>query len=173
MLCLFFTLVTCFPAMASDRFEIVTTEELKTLLAKRERHDVDFLLVNTLETLIGNYLTIPGSVNIPWSRVDELSDRLGSDKQKRIITYCLGYPVDFAYKTAVAIRKLGFTNVGIYNGGLKGWKKSEQFVEPSEPLAHFNLRQSNLNRYSAPKSMEPTTRPTMKFAGNEGTKSSM
>ena len=43
----------------------------------------------------------------------------------------------FAYKTAVAIKKLGFRNVRIYNGGLKDWKKSGNAISSLEPLPTY------------------------------------
>ena len=40
----------------------------------------------------------------------------------------------FSYKTAVAVKKLGYKNIKIYNGGIKDWKKSGLHVESINPL---------------------------------------
>jgi len=39
---------------------------------------------------------------------------------------------------AVAIKKMGFTNIVIYNGGLKDWKKSGLPLASMEPLPSYN-----------------------------------
>lgn len=86
-------LLTCLasPAQGLERFEIITTQELQQMLHERESGDRDFVLVNTLDTLIYEHHSIPGSVNIPWSRVTEMKGLLGTDQNRLIITYCMGY----------------------------------------------------------------------------------
>ena len=74
-----------------ERFGIVTTEELSDLLKAREGGKIDFLLVNTLDEILFLDQSIPGSISVPWSRIDDVHQRLGSDKDKLIITYCMGY----------------------------------------------------------------------------------
>ncbi|MGB3211183.1 MAG: rhodanese-like domain-containing protein [Desulforhopalus sp.] len=76
---------------ALDRFDIVTTEELHSLLQERENGKIDFLLLNTLDTLIFNHHSIPGSINIPWNTIEGSSQLLAWDKNIPIITYCMGY----------------------------------------------------------------------------------
>lgn len=74
-----------------DRFDVLTTETVKQMLDDRAAGRIDFLLVNTLDELICNDSSIPGSVKIPWYRINELSERLGTDKSRLIVTYCMGY----------------------------------------------------------------------------------
>jgi 3-mercaptopyruvate sulfurtransferase SseA len=75
-------------AMAMERFDIVTTQQLEQLLIERTQGKTDFCLVNALDTLIYEHHAIPGSVNVPWSRVRDLAEeRLGSDHDRLIITY--------------------------------------------------------------------------------------
>lgn len=78
-------------AGALERFDLVTTEQLEQLLVKRKAGEVDFLLVNTLDEMIFRDEAIPGSINLPWSRIDSRYQELGSDKNALIITYCMGY----------------------------------------------------------------------------------
>jgi len=75
------------PAKALERFDIVSTRQLKEMLRLREAGAVDFILVNSLDELIYRDAHIPGSINIPLARVDELIGRLGSDHNKLIIPY--------------------------------------------------------------------------------------
>ncbi|WP_028579556.1 rhodanese-like domain-containing protein [Desulfogranum japonicum] len=92
---LFITLLYCMtpisPAVGMDRFDIVTSSELHNLLLKRNQGETDFILVNTLDTIIARHHTIPGSINIPWSDINRHASLLGKDKHKPIITYCMGY----------------------------------------------------------------------------------
>jgi rhodanese-related sulfurtransferase len=44
----------------------------------------------------------------------------------------------FAYKTAVAVKANGFTNIKIYNGGIKDWKKSGLPIETIDTLPKIN-----------------------------------
>lgn len=76
---------------AMERFEIITTQEMKRLLDDREAGKTNFILVNTLDEIIYLNSSIPGSISLPWSRVDKKIHRLGNDKEKLIITYCMGY----------------------------------------------------------------------------------
>lgn len=75
------------PALALQRFDIVTTKQMKQMLDDRTAGKVDFLLVNALDEVIYRNSSIPGSINVPWSRVSAVTDRLGTDKNKLIITY--------------------------------------------------------------------------------------
>ena len=76
---------TSLPAM--ERFEIITTQDLEKMLMERESGAIDFTLANTLDEVIYRNSSIPGSVNVPWSRVKETINRLGENKEKLVITY--------------------------------------------------------------------------------------
>jgi hypothetical protein len=78
-------------AQALERFDIVTTLELKQLLDARASGKADFILVNTLDELIFKDSSISGSINIPWCKIEETAGRLGENKNRLIISYCMGY----------------------------------------------------------------------------------
>ena len=82
-----FILLISTPLPAMERFEIITTQDLEKMLMERESGAIDFTLVNTLDEVIYRNSSIPGSVNVPWSRVKETINRLGEDKEKLVITY--------------------------------------------------------------------------------------
>ncbi len=84
-------LFICPNGFALERFDIVTTQTLKNMLEQRTQGKENFILINTLDKLIADHHTIPGSINIPWNNVKERSQELGKDKSIPIITYCLGY----------------------------------------------------------------------------------
>ena len=72
---------------ALERFDIITTQDLEQMLTDREVGKADFVLVNALDEIIFRNSSIPGSVNVPWSKVNETFYQLGDDKEKLIITY--------------------------------------------------------------------------------------
>lgn len=78
-------------AFCMDRFDIVTTEELAGMLADRSAGNGDFVLVNVLDKAIFENGHIPGSINIPWTTVDRDLGLLGEDKDRLVVTYCMGY----------------------------------------------------------------------------------
>ena len=78
-------------ALAFERFDIITTEDMKKMLDDRAAGHGDFILVNTLDEIIFRNAAIPGSVNLPWYRVNESANQLGDDKDKLVVTYCMGY----------------------------------------------------------------------------------
>jgi hypothetical protein len=73
--------------LALERFDIVTTQELKLMLDARAAGKADFVLINTLDELIFKDSSIPGSINVPWCKVEKTSDRLGENKNRLIICY--------------------------------------------------------------------------------------
>lgn len=88
---LIFLLLFSTHLMAMDRFDIITTLELQELIEQRESGKIDFLLINTLDKLIANHHSIPGSVNIPWNQIPRSQDLLKENRDRPIITYCMGY----------------------------------------------------------------------------------
>lgn len=78
-------------SVAFERFDLVSTDELKFMLDQRMHGKMDFLLVNTLDELIFKDQAIPGSINIPWSQIEERHGELGTAMDRLIITYCVGY----------------------------------------------------------------------------------
>ena len=86
-------IVMIFPLspFAMDRFDIVTTEEMRSMLEDREAGKTDFLLVNALDELLFKNESIPGSINVPWANVANTAHRLGTDTNRPIVVYCKGY----------------------------------------------------------------------------------
>lgn len=72
---------------AMERFDIVTTQDLKQMLEERKAGKIDFILINSLDEVIFKNSSIPGSVNLPWSKADKMIYRLGTDKNKLMIVY--------------------------------------------------------------------------------------
>jgi len=78
-------------ALGMERFDVVTTSQIKQMLDDRAAGKIEFVLVNTLDEIIFRHSSIPGSVNVPWYKISKMSYKLGADKNQLIITYCMGY----------------------------------------------------------------------------------
>ena len=74
-------------SVAIERFDIVTTQEMKKMLDDRAAGKTDFVLVNSLDEIIFRSASIPGSINLPWYRAKHSGYRLGEDKNKLVVTY--------------------------------------------------------------------------------------
>lgn len=82
-----FLVLNTLPVLAMERFEIITTEQLEQMLIARKTGKTDFVLMNALDEIIYNNTSIPESINVPWSRINQTIDRLGDDKSKLVVTY--------------------------------------------------------------------------------------
>ena len=72
---------------ALERFDIITTAEMKQMLDDRKSGKIDFILVNGLGRMIFNNGAIPGSINIPLNSYTQFAAKLGEKKDKLIIPY--------------------------------------------------------------------------------------
>ena len=84
-------LLTVSPIRAFERFEVVSTTDLRQMLDQRDNGTIDFTLLNTLDEIIFRHQSIPGSINIPWSTIATRHKELGPDKDKLVISYCIGH----------------------------------------------------------------------------------
>ena len=120
-------------------YGIVTTEELKAML---DKHD-QMLIVDTMP-LEDSYKKnhIPGAVQIefPVEEMPQLDDAkktaleklLGPDKTRKIIFYCGFTKCGRSHNGAMWAKKLGYTNVYRYPGGIKAWMEADYPVAKGE-----------------------------------------
>jgi rhodanese-related sulfurtransferase len=66
---------------------------------------------------------IPGSLSIPFSEFDKLTDRLPQDKATPLIFYCGGLKCKLSHKSATKAEALGYKNVQVYANGYPHWLK--------------------------------------------------
>jgi rhodanese-related sulfurtransferase len=67
---------------------------------------------------------IPGAINIPDSKFDQMKDQLPADKSKLVIVYCGGVECMLSHNVAHKMEKLGYTNVKVYADGNPAWSKA-------------------------------------------------
>lgn len=103
------------------------TIDYQTLRQKIDRRD-EFLLVNTLPRDEFSKEHIQGSVNIPVEEEDfasQVEKKTGS-KDHEVVVYCSGEGCTASRKAGEALTKAGFTNVRLYEGGMKEWNRNKK-----------------------------------------------
>ena len=78
---------------------------------------VTFLDVREKDEFIAGHL--PHAINIPYDQVDRLTDELSHDQP--IVLYCI-HSAHRAPEAAKTLRRLGFTNAFVLEGGIVAWE---------------------------------------------------
>jgi rhodanese-related sulfurtransferase len=105
------------PAAAPTEVAVktITADQLKEKLAATPAP----MVVNVLAKESFEDCSIKGSINVPLADLAEASKTW--DKAQEIVVYCSGNPCT-ASKTAYEdLTKMGFTNVVLFEGGMKEW----------------------------------------------------
>lgn len=105
--------------------ERISREELKAKI------DADNGLV-VVEALPEKYYAerhLPGAINIPHDRVDELASRALPDKTAEIVVYCANGPCRNSAIAAERLAALGYANVRDYHEGKADWVAAGYPVE--------------------------------------------
>lgn len=90
------------------------------VLADDPREDLYFVLdVRTPEEFAAGH--IEGAVNVPYTDLLAHLDRLPSDTSEAILIYC--EHATRSNQALMALRLLGYRNVGYLNGGLERWSR--------------------------------------------------
>jgi rhodanese-related sulfurtransferase len=103
----------------------ISREELQMKIDRRDPVTV----VDALEEEYYRHSHIPGAVNIPPERVQELAPKLLPDKSAEVVTYCMSPLCPLSRATADALRQLGYTNVREFPGGKQEWLSAGLPVE--------------------------------------------
>ncbi len=95
----------------------ITRDELKK---KIDRHE-NFLLLETLEPPNYEATHLPGAINLPPSRLQELAPKLAPKKDREIVVYCASPTCHASENAAKALAEMGYTNVKDYAEGKSDW----------------------------------------------------
>lgn len=106
---------------AASKYNIITTNELKAIYGGVSK---DFVLIDALSPIEYKMSHIKGAINIPTSKFKENIASLPTDKNKKIITYCLGPRCNKSRIIAKKLMDKGYTNVWVYNEGLPSWMRN-------------------------------------------------
>lgn len=64
---------------------------------------------------------IPGAINIPDSKFDQLAGSLPQDRNTLLLFYCGGVECKLSHNSAFKAEKLGYTNIRVYAEGYPDW----------------------------------------------------
>jgi rhodanese-related sulfurtransferase len=94
--------------------------DTNTLRQKLENGDA-FVLVDALPVISYAASHLPGAINVPPERVDDLAPRRIPDVGVEIIVYCASPTCASSVEVAERLVELGYTNVRHYPGGKRDW----------------------------------------------------
>ena len=82
-----------------------------------------FYVINVLPKEICKDCKIPGTLNIPF---DKLSEKVQNwPRNREIVIHCAGDPCPLARHAYDLLKQMGFTNIVLFDGGLRSWKRQD------------------------------------------------
>lgn len=91
------------------------------------------IAVDALPAAYYDQTHIPGALNLVEADVATRAAELLPDKQAAIVTYCSNASCPNSQAVAVALTRLGYTNVRKYRDGIQGWVAAGLPTETSVP----------------------------------------
>ncbi len=98
----------------------IATEELHALL----EGGGGLVLVDALSPISYAGAHLPGAVNIPPERVDDLAPRRIPAPDTPVVVYCAGEDCDSSVAVARRLLELGYRDVRHYAGGKEAWREA-------------------------------------------------
>lgn len=78
------------------------------------------VIVNVLDKALYDDCHIKGSIHIPFEMIENEGQRL-VDKDAHLVIYCSNYQCTSSEHAAKKLKKLGFADVAVYEGGMAEW----------------------------------------------------
>lgn len=100
--------------------ETITRDELKERIDTGE----PLFLVEVLRPQRFEEGHLPGAINIPLDRVEELAAQLLPDKDADVVTYCSSAECQSSAKAAERLTELGYRRVREYVEGKRDWTEA-------------------------------------------------
>lgn len=106
--------------------------EVKSAAALQEQMSAGVMIVHALDAEHYAKGHVPGAVNIDYEKMTP--EMLPAEKDKPIVFYCAGGMCPVGRMAANKAQSWGYTNVSVYEGGIKDWRAAGMKVESgSEP----------------------------------------
>jgi rhodanese-related sulfurtransferase len=106
-------------SIAEPVYKSISTGQLKMMMDKKEA----FVLVDARTNDEYDEAHIPGAVNVPEKKFDELMPTLPSDKSSLLVIYCNGVKCGKSKKVAQKATAAGHTNIILYGEGFPVWEE--------------------------------------------------
>ncbi len=116
-----------------ERTTIVSTAVIATIsreeLMKELDRNAPVVIVEALPEPFYRKAHLPGALNIPPDRIDELAPVLLPDRDAQIVVYCANLPCENSEIAARRLMQLGYRNVRDYAEGKQDWIAAGLAVE--------------------------------------------
>ena len=117
-------LVFASQAAAEPVYANIDTAQLKMMMDKKET----FVLIDARTTEEYDEAHIPGALNVPEKKFNELQTTLPADKSSLLVIYCNGVKCGKSKKVANKAAAAGYTNIIIYGEGFPVWEEKNMKV---------------------------------------------
>lgn len=111
----------------------IVTISREELLARLDQGGIT--LVEALGPRYYEDVHLPGAVNLPHDRVDELAGSVLPDLDAPIVVYCANTACQNSAVAARRLSQLGYTNVVDYEAGKQDWIEAGLPTESGQPVA--------------------------------------
>lgn len=134
--------------------EVVNYKYTKKAIANGTRNGALAILIDARPEAMYAKGTIPSSINIPDTKIEEFIGQLDKvAKDKEIIVYCGGWGCAKSPKVAGYLKGKGFTNVKLYQAGEPEWRQMS-YLEIGIPVVESAIKKdSALLMDARPRSM--------------------
>ena len=101
----------------SPHATIISAQELRQKIDQIP----ELIIINVLDEEAYADCHIPGSLNIPYENLVEITSSW--DKSKEIVVYCAELSCQVSKQASALLADIGFTHIYEYSGGIKDWYK--------------------------------------------------
>lgn len=108
-------------------FPAITRQEIEKKLSAGD----DFMIVEALGPMYFEDAHLPGALNLPHDRIDELAAEVLPDKSAFVVVYCSNTACQKSTVAGHRLVELGYTNVHVYVEGKQDWIEAGLPVEPT------------------------------------------
>ena len=109
----------------------VTADDLN----KKMQSGKPVIVVDVLDAKSYESSHIKGAISLPVKDIETLAAKLLPDKSAEIVVYCGSFQCGASLQAAATLKKLGYTQIGDYKGGLKDWSAKGLPVEGTAAVA--------------------------------------
>jgi len=103
----------------------ISRDALKAAIDRRE----PLILLEALPPMYFEDAHLPGALNMPHDRVNELAADLIPSQDAQVVVYCANLPCQNSAIAAAHLAKLGYTNVREYAEGKQDWIEAGLLIE--------------------------------------------
>ena len=113
-------ILCCSFAVAADKFKVLSSEELKTLI---EQNTSGLVVIDSRSAEEYQEVHIKNALSIPLTKLEKDATLLPSSKEARLVFYCNGTKCGKSGKSAKIAVDNGYKDVSVYADGMPVWEE--------------------------------------------------